>query len=203
MVNIKRVLHWAIVVSVVVAYASAYYRSHFTTQLEVANWYCLVLHMNAGLLVFVLAILAFILRRKTLLQKPAVSLIEIKVKAATAWPARLMHLVLYAMLFGLPITAYLGTGVDFPLLGVVNVAGFMRFEMIQDWLQNSHGILIMSFMEPFADFHKNLGSAYLLPILLLGHIGAALTRKIHAFSPWLLNAKKQLFNLFKGNLTEN
>ncbi|MEH6345710.1 MAG: cytochrome b/b6 domain-containing protein [Bermanella sp.] len=191
---VKRFIHWAIVVSVVVAYASAYYRSYYTTQLEVANWYCLVLHMNAGALVFVLAILAFILRRKTRLLKPAVTLTEIKTKTSTAWPARLMHLVLYAMLFGLPISAYLGTGVDFPLLGIVNLVGFMRFEMIQGWLQNSHGILMMSFMEPFADFHKNLGSAYLLPTLLLGHVGAALAHKIHAFSPWLLSAKKHLFN---------
>jgi len=60
------------------------------------------------------------------------------------------------------------------------LAGFMRFEVIQDWLQNNHTMLITSFMEPFADFHKNLGSAYLLPILLLGHIAAALLHKIYA-----------------------
>mgnify|MGYP000487899511 CR=1 FL=1 len=179
--EIKRLVHWTIVLSVVLAYASAYYRSYFTTQLEVANWYCLVLHMNAGLLVFVLAILAFILRRKTRLLKPTVMLTVIKKKASTAWQARVMHLVLYVTLFGLPVSAYLGTGVDFPLLGIVNIAGFMRFEMIQSWLQNSHGMLMMSFMAPFADFHKNLGSAYILPILLLGHIGAAIAHKAHTF----------------------
>ncbi len=190
--NVKRVLHWAIVISVVVAYASAYYRSHYTTQLEVANWYSLVLHMNAGALVFVLAILAFLLRRQTHLVKPATGLVENKKQASSAWLARLMHLILYVMLFVLPISAYLGTGVDFPLLGAVNLPGFMRFEVIQDWLQSNHGMLITSFMEPFADFHKNLGSAYLLPILLLGHIGAALLHKIHAFFSGLLSLKKWL-----------
>ncbi len=195
--NVKRVLHWSIVISVVVAYASAYYRSYFTTQLEVANWYCLVLHMNAGAMVFVLAILAFVLRRRTHLLKPITVLAENKERAYTAWPARLMHLMLYVMLFVLPISAYLGTGVDFPLLGTVNVAGFMRFEVIQDWLKNSHGMLMTSFMEPFANFHKNLGSAYLLPILLLGHIGAALLHKIYAsqntrFFPMVISRKKEI-----------
>jgi len=178
--NVKRVLHWAIVISVVVAYASAYYRSYFTTQLEVANWYYLVLHMNAGALVFVLAILAFVLRRRTHLLKPITGLAENKELVTKTWPARLMHLMLYVMLFALPISAYLGTGVDFPLLGAVNLAGFMRFEVMHSWLQNSHGMLMMSFMEPFANFHKHLGSAYFLPILLLGHIAAALLHKIYA-----------------------
>ena len=119
-----RSIHWSIVFSVILAYATAYCRQWFTTQSESANWYLLVIHMNIGFAVFALAVLAFCYRRK--IKEGTKQLISTRRRAM----ARLLHYALFLMLFALPATAYIGTGFDFPLLGLVNLPGFMRFEFI-------------------------------------------------------------------------
>jgi len=84
------------------------------------------------------------------------------------------------MLFALPATAYVGTGFDFPLLGLVNLPGFMRFEFIQNLVQENLHMLMVTFVEPFAHFHRETGADVVLPALLIGHIGAAI---FHRFEP--------------------
>ena len=120
-------------VSVVVAYGSAYYRHWFTTQSESANWYLLVVHMNIGILIF-----------------------------------------------ALPITAYIGTGFDLPLLGLTNLPGLMRLESVQSFVQEDLHMLMITFMEPFADFHRHIGAALILPVLLAGHTTVALFHRFGA-----------------------
>jgi len=119
--------------------------------------------MNVGVVVLLLTI--FMLMRR----RPSLSpMIKRNNKLALT-----MYYALYAMLLLIPTTAYIGTGFDFPLLNMVRVPGFMRFEFIQTWVNNNFEMLITTFMEPFSDFHKYIGTTLIMPVLLLGHIGAA------------------------------
>ena len=122
-----RRLHWSIVVCLLVVYLTAYYRRYYTTQLEPENWYLLVVHMNIGLAIFALTLLALFYRFKF-----ARTLRHHRPKRHQLI-ARAMHWTLYCLLLGIPITAYIGIGLDFPLLGLVNFPGFMRFELSRHW----------------------------------------------------------------------
>ncbi|WP_269902797.1 cytochrome b [Shewanella nanhaiensis] len=162
--NLGRILHWCLVFSVFMTYTTAYYRYWYTSQSEVANWYLLLIHINFGILVLVLTVIMLayrILRRSAHFTKPSVL------------AARLVHYCLYFILLMMPITAYIGTAVDIPLLGAVYLSGFFRFEVVEHWVREEVGMQMIAFIEPFAIFHKDVGADIILPFLLLGHIGAA------------------------------
>jgi cytochrome b561 len=169
-----RILHWCIVLGVVVAYATAYYRQSFTTQSESANWYFLVVHMNVGFLIFALSLLALVRRRIAKLDR------EQSTPVLGQFLARTMHYFLYFMLFALPVAASIGTGFDFPLFGLTNLPGFMRFDAVQSFVQQDLNMLTITFMEPFAEFHRHIGSAVIFPVLLAGHTAAALFNRFAA-----------------------
>lgn len=128
--------------------------------------------MNVGLLIFALSLLTLVRRRTAKLRSAQ------KNPVPGQLMARIMHTFLYAVLFALPVTAYIGTGFDFPLFGLVNLPGFMRFEAVQSFVQQDLSMLTISFMEPFANFHRHTGSALILPVLLAGHTIAALFHRL-------------------------
>lgn len=158
-----RLLHWCMVLCVASAYGSAYYRQNYTSQTESSNWYLLIVHMNIGLLIFLISFLMLFYHFSSA-PKPS-----LKSRMAVT-----MHRLLYLLLIALPISAYIGTGFDFPLLGLVPLDGFTRFAYVNQFIQENFQILTITFIEPFARFHKLYGSYFILPILLAGHIGAAI-----------------------------
>lgn len=166
-----RILHWSIVFSIVVAYLTAYYRYWYTTQTEVANWYLLVIHINFGLLIIILSISMFVSRyRSSKRVGKALSFNKALLKSSV----KIMHYTLYFMLFSLPVSALIGTGFDIPIAGVISLPGFFRSEFIQQLLQQNFNMLMITFIEPFANYHRDIASDIILPILLVGHIGAAI-----------------------------
>ncbi|WP_064791529.1 cytochrome b/b6 domain-containing protein [Shewanella woodyi] len=162
--RVSRKLHWCLVFSVFMTYTTAYYRYWYTSQSEVTNWYLLVIHINFGILVLVLTVVMLAYR---MLKRSA------HVTISSVLAARVVHYCLYFILLMMPIAAYIGTAVDIPLLGVVYLSGFFRFEVVEHWIREEVGMLMIAFIEPFATFHKDVGADIILPFLLLGHIGAA------------------------------
>jgi cytochrome b561 len=169
--QVRRGLHWGIVLAVIIAYTSAYCRLWFTTQLESANWYLLVIHMNFGALVLILAI-ASVSCRWIFAENPK------QLNGGNRTMAKTMHYGLYCALFSIPLTAYIGVGFDFPLLGVLNLPGLMRFESIHLWVEEYFEVLLITFAEPFGYFHRHTGTTLILPALLAGHIGAAIFHRL-------------------------
>jgi cytochrome b561 len=154
------------------AYSTAYYRYWYTTQTEVANWTLLVIHINLSLLICILTIAMFTLYyRLSISEGGTASVITMTTKTT---PARIMHYALYFMLISLPVSAYIGTGFDISVLGVFNLPGFFRFEYIEHTVQQNLDMLMITFMEPFARYHRDIASDILLPLLLIGHIAAAI-----------------------------
>ena len=165
-----RILHWS-VVGVVVSVATAYYRHWYTTQTETANWSFLVIHMNIGVMVLILSCVMaiFRLRLLKLAQKQKIE----HPNSVKIISARILHSALYGMLIVLPISGYIGIGFALPLFGVVTLPRFVSFESVQQLVDQSLDILMITFIEPFANFHRDIGVEVILPLLLIGHIGAA------------------------------
>ena len=167
-----RVLHWSTVVGVVLAEITAYYRHWYTTQTETINWYLLIIHMNVGVVVLLLSCTMLILRFR--LVKIAQKQKTDHFTSAKLISAKILHFTLYGMLIVMPISAYIGIGFDLPLFGIVTLPSFVSLEFVQQWVEQSLDMLIITFLEPFAKFHRDIGADIILPILLLVHIGAAI-----------------------------
>jgi cytochrome b561 len=166
-----RILHWSVVFSIVMAYVTAYYRYWYTTQTEAANWYLLVIHINFGLLILILSIIMFVSRYCSYKRAGNILLLN---KVLLKPSVKIMHYTLYFMLISLPVSALIGTGFDIPIAGVINIPGFFRSEFIQQLLQQHFDMLMITFIEPFASYHRDIASDIILPILLIGHVGAAI-----------------------------
>lgn len=161
-------IHWTLVLLVSFLYATGYYRFMFTTQSEALNWYLLVWHMNAGVLVVVFTLLTFV--TKLISPIPAEKASNLLINLTT----NIVHLSLYAMLLAIPFAAYIGLGFDFPLVGLTNVPGLIRFAWVHQWVREHFQMPLITFMGPFAQFHRDTGADIVLPVLLGLHIGAAL-----------------------------
>lgn len=166
-----RILHWGIVFSIAVAYLTAYYRYWYTTQTEEANWTLLVVHINVGLLILILSLIMLVSRYRSskIVAKPS-SLNNVWLKLS----AKVMHYALYFILLSLPVSTIIGTGFDIPIAGVISLPSFFRSEFIQQLLQQNFELLMITFIEPFANYHRDIAADIILPILLTGHIGAAI-----------------------------
>lgn len=171
MVNYHQVFiiaHWLLVILIIFLYATGYYRANFTIQNEPLNWYLLVWHMNAGLLAIIFTLLIFSIKllAPNVTSYPSGFIVKIAVK--------IFHFFLYSMLLVIPIAAYIGLGFDFPLVGVTLVPGIIRFEWIHKLINEYLKIPLISFMEPFAIFHRDTGADIILPVLFVTHVTAAI-----------------------------
>ncbi|MAY70709.1 MAG: hypothetical protein CME82_04535 [Halomonas sp.] len=166
---ISRALHALLALTIALLYLSAYGRKWATTQLESANWYLLVVHVNLGLLSVALS-LGLLAAHLWLPQPPPLGLPRV---------TRLAHRGLLAVLLALPVAAYIGTGFDLKVLGQWTLPSFQRLPLA-DSLAALLEVPLITLMEPFGRFHRDWGADLLLPFMLGGHIAAAL------FHHWVL-----------------
>ena len=123
--------------------------------------------MNAGALVVVNTLLAFFIKLNCPVLAGKVPNLFISLTT------KIVHLGIYVMLLAIPCAAYMGLGFDFPLVGLINVPGLMRFAWVHQWVREHFQMPLITFMEPFAQFHRDIGADIFLPVLLGLHIGAA------------------------------
>ena len=161
-------LHWAVVFLVGFLYATGYYRLRLTTQSEPLNWHLLVWHMNTGALIVCFTLLILVV--KLIARIPTEKAPNPLVRLTT----HIVHWGLYVMLLAIPLAAYMGLGFDFPLAGQINIPGLMRFAWVHQWVSKYFQMPLITFMEPFAQFHRDTGADIILPALLVLHVGAAL-----------------------------
>ena len=159
----SRALHASLALTIGLLYLTAYGRKWATTQLESANWYLLVVHVNLGLLSVALS-LGLLAAHLWLPQPPPLGLPRV---------TRLAHRGLLAVLLALPVAAYIGTGFDFRVLGQWTLPSFQRLPLAAS-LAALFEVPLITLMEPFGRFHRDWGADLLLPCLLGGHIAAAL-----------------------------
>lgn len=162
---LARLLHWIIAAVLLATYVCAYYRYTYTVQGEAANWYWLVAHMNLGVVVFLLGIAAFALR--FILPRPR----PLPLRPWERLASLVVHYLLYGFLILMPLAAYLGIDFDIPLLNQVYFPRASHLGEFGAWLGASDNL---GLTQLFYDFHVESGSELMLPLLLAGHVVAAL-----------------------------
>lgn len=160
---LAKLLHWTVAILFLVSYGSAYMRHSAGLQSDLWRTSGLI-HRAAGLSIAVFVILRVYWRVKN----PPPPL-----HAASGWEKRsatLVHQSLYFFMIAMPLTGYLGTNVqtDFGLFVVPNFAETSAYQWI------SGGLPFESWERPLDFFHRQIGGAKVVWILIAIHVGAAL-----------------------------
>jgi len=165
---ISKWLHWTTAILFLLSYISVYYRHWFTQEETPSNWIALQLHLSVGVTIAVIVVLRIVWR----LKNPAPGL-----EPGTKWEhliAHAGHYALYIVMIVMPITGYIGTSVNTEFFFIFDVPKFEDTAMYQYLVVNTLGLSFEQFERPIDYIHKNILGAWLVWILILGHVSAAL-----------------------------
>lgn len=165
---IAKTLHWLTAILFLGSYISVYYRHWFTEAKTPENWTALQLHLSFGVSIGVIVVLRLIWRIMNEYPKEEPGTV-IEHQAA-----RWGHRLLYLMMIVMPITGYIGTGVATDYFFVFEIPKFQDTYMYPLLVEHMLGIDFETFEEPIDFFHKDIMGAWLVWILIAGHIVAAL-----------------------------
>lgn len=165
---VTKYFHWGSAVLLLALYCSVYYRQWFTQAGTSGNWNALQIHLSIGVSVGVLTILRIVWRISNKVPNP-----ENGTKKAHV-AAHIGHMSLYAALIIMPITGYLGTGVDTEFFFLFDIPKFENTNAFTYLVKDRMGISFEAFEKPLDFIHKDVFGAWLLWILILGHAIAAL-----------------------------
>ncbi len=84
------------------------------------------------------------------------------------------HYALYAIMIIMPVTGYVGTGVDTEFFFMFDIPKFENTLLFDSLIISGLGITFKEFEEPIDFIHKNILGAWLVWLLILGHASAAL-----------------------------
>ncbi|MCO7224730.1 cytochrome b [Pleionea sp. CnH1-48] len=165
---IAKTLHWLTALLFLGAYVSVYYRQWITEAKTPENWTALQLHLSFGVSIGVLVLLRIIWRwmNRQPDEEPGTALEH---KAA-----RFGHYALYAVMIIMPLTGYMGTGVATEFFFLFDAVKFSDTWMFTGLIEQGLGISFEAFEAPIDFIHKEIMGAWVVWLLILGHIGAAL-----------------------------
>jgi len=165
--SVARALHWTVAFLFLAAFLSVYARQYLTVDDTPANWVALQAHLSVGISVIVFAALRlwWKLRSVAPADPPGTWYEHLAAHAA--------HWVLYAVMFLMPLTGYLGTGVNTDFFGLFTIPKFedtaLHDALVIGWL----GTTPQAFEDDVDWLHKQLGEV--LVFVLVGlHVAAAL-----------------------------
>lgn len=161
---IAQALHWMVALLFVGAFAAVYFRHWFTEVGTSPNLAALQLHLSIGLSVLVFAGLR--LCSRTIPDELPGSRLE-------HVGARAVHAALYGLMVAMPVTGYLGTGVDTEFFGIATVPRFADTPLFDVAVTRGMGLTFEEFERPIDWLHKTLGEVLVLALVGL-HVAAAL-----------------------------
>lgn len=167
---ISIVLHWTIVFLLVVAYTGVYLRVLFDVQPGTTAYVALIqfMHVSVGFSIGTLILfrLAWTLTNPRPVLEPGSRLAHIA--------ARTVHYLLYALLIAQPLTGWLGSRADPPFFGLFKITAF-RNTPLYDWLVTQRtGMTYEQYEVPFDFYHKEISGPWIIVILVMIHVSAAL-----------------------------
>jgi len=165
---IAKWLHWVIALLFLGSYVSVYYRHWFTEEKTPENWTALQLHLSIGITVAVVVVLRIVWRNMNQQPDP-----EPGSKLAHL-AAHLGHYALYAVMILMPITGYIGTGVNSEYFFLFDIPKFESTSVYQWLVTDTMGLTFKEFEAPIDFFHKEIMGEWLVRILIVGHVLAAL-----------------------------
>jgi cytochrome b561 len=170
--RLAMILHWSVAVLFLCLYCSVYFRHWFTEKNTDINWQALQLHLSFGITVAVFIILRLLYKFWD--KSPD----EPEGNKMEHLGAKLGHLALYGIMIVMPVTGYMGTGVNTEFFGLFEITQFRNTElyelMVTGWLD-----LDWDHFEKPVDFIHKRGGATLVWMLILVHIAAALYHHLH------------------------
>lgn len=166
--SIAKWLHWSIAILFLCSYVTVKYRHWFTEKDTPENWTALQLHLSVGITIGVLVLLRVIWRLMNRVpdEEPGSKLAHLAAKFG--------HYVLYAMMIIMPITGYIGTGVNTEYFFLFDITKFESTQLFINLIANGLNLSFKEFEAPIDFIHKELGGELFVLILVFGHILAAL-----------------------------
>ena len=166
--SIAKWIHWTIVVLFLGSYCAVYFRHWFTEEKTPENWTALQLHLSFGITIAAVVILRIIWRNlnQTPNQETGSKLARIA--------AHLGHYALYAVMILMPLTGYIGTGVNTEYFYLFDIPKFESSSLYQILVTNWMGLSFKEFEAPIDYFHKDIMGKWAVWILIAGHVMAAM-----------------------------
>ena len=166
--SIAKFLHWTIAALFLASYVSVYYRHWFTEEKTPENWIALQLHLSVGISIAAFVVLRIVWRIMNRVpdNEPGPRLAHIA--------AHIGHYMLYAVMILMPITGYIGTGVNTEYFLLFDIPKFESTAAYQYFVSELLGLTFEEFEAPIDFFHKTIMGEYVVWMLILGHAGAAL-----------------------------
>lgn len=165
---IAKWMHWTIALLFLGSYCAVYFRHWFTEEKTPENWIALQLHLSFGITIAAVVILRIIWRNlnKTPVQEPGSKFAHLA--------AHLGHYALYAVMILMPLTGYIGTGVNTEFFFWFDIPKFESTSLYQMVVTNGMGLSFKEFEAPIDFVHKDIMGKWAVWILILGHVMAAL-----------------------------
>lgn len=165
---IAKTLHWGTALLFLGAYTAVYYRHWFTEAKTPENWTALQLHLSFGVSIAVFVFLRVLWKfiDKSPQPEPGTAM-EHKV-------AKAGHYALYGMMIIMPITGYTGTGVATEYFFLFDIPKFSDTWLFSSLVENGLGMTFEEFEKPIDFIHKDIMGAWLVWLLIAGHVAAAL-----------------------------
>ncbi len=169
---IAMTLHWIVAALFLVLYLSVYSREWFLEPQSPLRWPILKVHFACGMtaMIFVGLRVAYKIFDRSPKPLPAPKYQHLGVKLA--------HLALYAVMIAMPLTGYFGTGANIDVFGLFEVPKFKSTAVYDAVVTNALGLSWEMFEKPMDFIHKK-GGRYVVWVLILTHIGAALFHHFH------------------------
>ena len=161
-------IHWLTALLFLCSYLAVYYRHWFTEEKTPENWTALQLHLSVGITLGVVVILRILWRMMN--QQPEAE----PGSRLQHLAAKFGHYALYGMMILMPITGYIGTGVNTEYFFSFEIPKFETTGLYQSLVAEGLGLSFKEFEQPIDYFHKEIMGALLVWMLIVGHISAAL-----------------------------
>ncbi|GAA0371654.1 cytochrome b [Bowmanella denitrificans] len=165
--RIAKWLHWGTALLFLASYCAVYYRQWFTERQTPENWTALQLHLSVGVTIGVLLVLRLIWRLTNT---------QPRICPGPAWQVKAAHWghwLLYAMIFIMVFTGYTGTGANTEFFFLFDIPKFEDTSMMPA-LMSLLGVEYAAYEDVMDLIHKDIGGAWLVWMLILGHASAAL-----------------------------
>lgn len=166
--SIARFLHWTTAGLFLLSYSAVYYRHWFTEEKTTENWTALQLHLSFGVTIAVIVVLRILWKASNPNPElePGTRLEHLAAKSG--------HYALYAVMIVMPLTGYLGTGVNTEYFFMFDIPKFESTYLYNALVTDGLGISFKEFEKPIDFVHKDIGGAWIVWLLILGHVMAAL-----------------------------
>lgn len=166
--SVAKGFHWTTVVLFLGSYCTVYYRHWFTEEKTPENWTALQLHLSIGITIAVVVALRMSWRTMNRLPDPEPGSHLEHLAAHTG------HYALYAIMVIMVVTGYIGTGVNTEYFFLFDIPKFEGTPMFSALVTDGLGISFEAFEKPVDFIHKEILGAWVVWLLISGHILAAL-----------------------------